>query len=238
MPLDTLNTPIDLDPRQSRDWMAKIVRQQLRCNEENGVLRNLYKQAKADGENVAEMRKAIRDAKKDATEVISDLRHHIRYLQLRHIPLDPNSLFAGQEIIVPVRDVMDDDETDIITKGYTAGRHAVDIAECPYRQGSPQAVMWLDWWKRGQAAIARELGPDTKQAEAPRQRVRDRQGRIPGTEARDRPRKMAKANGNGHAKRAAAPKKKGGKKSKAKRAVLTSRGVVGPAVPETTTLIN
>jgi len=174
------------------------------CDSENGVLRNIVKRHKAAGVNIPALMATCKARKREPMEVVAELREQIRYMSLRNIPVARETLFDGW---TPRVSEKSRDEEDIWTaedSGYRAGRHGVDISENPYSPGIELHAAWLKWWQKGQAAIARELGPDTEQAPASRIR-RPRQMRFPGTDRRKRPAEEEK--GNGHA--AEAPPKRG-----------------------------
>jgi ribosome modulation factor len=176
---DATTVSVDLDPQDSLRWLRDIMAQQRRVEEEQGVLRNLYKRARVAGENVTELKAAIRDGKRDGDEVRVALRHRLYYLGLRRIPIGAHDLFAGMTEVTSVRG---EDPWDAEDRGYRAGCEGVDIADAPYPSGSELALAWLAGWHRGQAAIARQLGPDTEQVTATRTRRRRKQPPLPGTE--------------------------------------------------------
>lgn len=176
------------DNDASLDWMRQIQLQQRVGNEDNGVLRNIYKRAKNAGEKVDVMRWVIRQLKaKSPEEIVEDLKEAIRLLTIRRVEITPDSLFDGLDLRVSNEGRHQDDIWDAQVKGYQAGRLAVKVDECPYHPpGSELHTAWLDHWHKGQAAIARELGPDAQQADASRQRPsRRKQGTLPGTDAEE-----------------------------------------------------
>lgn len=221
------------DPRASQQWMRDIQIQQRRGNEENGVLRNMYKKAKAEGESVEDMRAVLRMLKsKTSDEILDSLRNQIRYLTIRSVPVTASDLFEAMDVELTNSARHLDDIWDAEDKGYAAGRHNVEIKENPYQAGSEHFTHWEEHWHKGQASIAREMGPDALVNTSRTRPARNGQTRIPGTEDRQMaPRK--KANGNGTRKAAgkkAAPP--GGKrrgrppgKKKAAAAIGTSSGV-------------
>lgn len=177
-------SPPDRDNDASLGWMRDVQLQQRRGEEENGSLRNLYKRAKAAGENVDAMRRAIRKLRsRSPEEIISDLADEIRYLRLRKVEVTAQSLFDGMDLSMSDKSRQADDAWTAGDKGYRDGRQGVKIDESPYPAGSELFAAWEENWRAGQAAIARELGPDAKAASASRQRPnRTAQTEIPGTE--------------------------------------------------------
>lgn len=163
-------TAVNLSNDGSLDWMRQIQVQQRRCDEENGVLRNLFKRAKAAGENIKSMKSAIRATKLDPTEVVNDLRHQVRYMALRNIPVTPEELLRGWDNEVSQHTQREDDLWDAAERGYKDGRAGLKIEDAPYPPGSELFVAWQTDWIKGQTAIARELGPDAQQADPSRKR--------------------------------------------------------------------
>lgn len=161
------------------DWMRQIRQQKRKCEEENGVLRNILKRAKADGQNTKSMLDAIKASKLDPAEVAANLRDQIRYMALIHVPMTQAELF-NWDTAVTEKTQRADDMWDADDKGYRAGRHGAAIEECSYEPGTELHVAWLAAWHKGQAAIARELGPNEKQASTARARPkRARQAPLP-----------------------------------------------------------
>jgi ribosome modulation factor len=152
------------------DWTRQYRKQKRLCEEANGVLRNIVKRAKSDGVNTTAMINAVKASKLDPEVVAQDLRDQIRYMGLIHIPLTQASLFEGFDTTISQQTQREDDLWDAEDAGYKAGRHGVRIEECPYTPGTELHVHWLEWWNKGQAAIARELGPDVKVAGASKTR--------------------------------------------------------------------
>jgi ribosome modulation factor len=189
---DTTTTNAGRDPNASRKWMRKVQDQQRRCEEENGVLRNLYKQAKADGEDPPTMRRAIRATKLTPEEAVTNTRNLVYYMALRNIPVTQDALFGDLDVGVTDSVKHADDRWDAEDKGYRAGRMGLKIEDCPYTAGTEFFVAWEEHWRKGQASIAREMAPDEKLADASRARPkRARQMEMPGTEIPKEPRKKA-----------------------------------------------
>jgi ribosome modulation factor len=164
---------------EALDWMHKVMAQQRRCDEENSALRLIYKQIKAAGHNEKAMRRAIRNGKIEPETVVNNLRDEIRYSGLRHIPVTPESLFDGMDFAITEKTQAGQDLWDAEETGYRAGRHGVPVEDCPYPPGSELHVHWTDWWRKGKAAQARELGPDATVATARRGRGRPRRKQDP-----------------------------------------------------------
>jgi len=204
------------DPNASLDWMRQIQTQQRAGEHENSTLRQIYKRAKNSGENVGAMRKVIRMLRSQSPEeIITELRDQIAYLQMRRVDIIPTDLFDGSNMPITEKTARADDMWDAGEKGYGAGRLGAKIEDCPYDPGTELHVEWIKNWQAGQAAIAREMGPDAKVASASRGRPRrGDQGRIPGTETKlQAPRKAGRP--KGAAKKGKAPSKagKGGRRA-------------------------
>jgi hypothetical protein len=202
------------------EWMRQIQTQQRRCDEENGVLRNIFKRAKADGRNVASMRRAIKATKREPGEVIADLRAEIRYMALRRIPLTQAELFAGFDLHLAEKSEHEDDLWSADDAGYRAGWGGVPIDDDPHAAGSEADVHWRAGWHKGQAARARQLGPDATQATASRTRPqRSAQARLAGTE---RVQKASDKLSNKTAARQTKPKKVNGRAIRRRRRSATA----------------
>lgn len=215
---------------QSLDYMRQIQLQQRIGNEDNGVLRNIYKRAKNAGEDVDVMRWTISMLKKyTADEIVAKLKEGIRLLNIRHVPVSAEDLFDGLDLHVSNEAQHQDDLWDAQTKGYKAGRDGIKVEECPYHPpGSEMHTAWLKHWHKGQAAIARELGPDAKQADASRVRPsRRKQAALPGTAPEESGNVVQRP-----ARKKSAAKKKAGRKS-APRKRANGRTPAAPAEDST-----
>jgi len=164
------------------EWMRLYDVQKRKCSEENGVLRNIVKRAKQDGMNVKAMSLTNSARKLDPMQVVAELRDQIRYMTLRSIPMTGDDLFAGWDARITDKTREIDTLFEADEKGYAAGRAGAKIEDAPYQPGTDLHVEWSKSWKLGQAAIARELGPDVKPASTTRERPTRAQTRIPGTE--------------------------------------------------------
>jgi ribosome modulation factor len=205
------------DPNASRDWIRQIMTQARRVDEENGALRNLYKRAKAAGENIAEIRHAIRLSRLPHEEAIQITRDQVYYMALRNIPVTQASLFEGFDVELSDATRRADDVWDAQEKGYKAGRTGVRAEECPYIPGSELYAEWHSGWRAGQNAIARELGPDTKMADASRKRPR-RAAEAPAMLPYETPQED-------EAPAMEAPRKRAQRKAAAKRKVRKDKGM-------------
>jgi ribosome modulation factor/uncharacterized protein (UPF0335 family) len=148
------------------DWIRQIRQQTRICDEETGVLRNLFKRAKSDGMNTAAMRAAIRASKLDSDEVESGLRDQLRYMAIIHVGVNKEALFDWSDTVTSKTE-HEDKLWEADDAGYRAGRHGVKTDDCPpsFPPGSELHVHWLASWHKGQAAIARELGDNVKLAD-------------------------------------------------------------------------
>jgi ribosome modulation factor len=206
-------------PVVSNDAIKALMReyalQKRRCHEENGVLRNILKRGKKDGVNVKALVTAAEAAGQDSDVVIRDLSDTIHYMALRSIPVSRETLFDGWDTDVTGKSQSIDDLWTAGERGYHAGRDGQKVEDAPYLAGTEFHNEWLRNWQQGQAAIARELGPDAKVASTTRERPagRGRQPRIPGTDAKQ----MAPKKAGSTRKRAASRKQPAKRKAPARR---------------------
>lgn len=219
---DTAEAPAQgFDTEEARGFMREITTQKRVCDEENGKLRRIYARAKNAGHDVDAMRAALKDANKDQREVSASLANRLKYLALRSIVITPTDLFGGMDVQQQPR--REDDAWDAEDKGYRAGRQGMSIDDCPYQAGSENFVIWRDHWHKGQASIAREMGPNTETAAPARKRRASAQeqaatsmGEVDEAQNEAPPmRKTSAGNGNGGAKKSAA--KKSGARAPARR---------------------
>lgn len=152
------------------DWMRQYQTQKRRCEEENGVLRNIVKRAKSDGINTKEMIAVVALSKLDPDQVQADLRDRVRYMALRRMPVIQVELFGGLDVTLTPSSQQKDDLWDAEEAGYRAGRHGASRDDCPYPPATEMYVHWVEFWFKGQAAIARELGDNAKIASTSRAR--------------------------------------------------------------------
>ena len=149
-----------------------------------GQRRAFAKRMKSAGINLAAFKLATSITKLDEGEAASELKDTLDYMRLFRMPMTQADLgFTDGEPTVKV--VREDDLWDAEEAGFRAGRHGEKIEACPYPTGSELFVTWRAWWGKGQAQIAKELGPNARVATPSRERP-PRQGRIPGTERRAR----------------------------------------------------
>jgi ribosome modulation factor/uncharacterized protein (UPF0335 family) len=151
------------------DWLRQVRQQRRKVAEENGVLRNIYKRAKADGVDIKAAQDAIEATKRDPDEVIAEMRNKIRYMGILHVKVTAQD-FESITTDVTQKTAREDDLWDADEKGYVGGRSGVKVDDAPYEPGTERHVHWMAAWHKGQAAIARELGPDTKVASISRGR--------------------------------------------------------------------
>jgi ribosome modulation factor len=173
------------------EWARQIRQQKRKCEEENGVLRNIIKRAKTDGQNTKSLLAAIKTTKLDPAVVAADLRDQLRYMAIIRVPMTQAELFGSWDSTVTEKTAREDDLWDADDKGYHAGRHGVPIEDGPYPAGTERHVHWLKAWHKGQAAIAREMGPDVTQASTTRERPA-RKAQQPKLELSDDTVKVAK----------------------------------------------
>ena len=171
MPLD------DSDPRNSGptneeklDALRRVKRLKRDVDEANGVYRAELKALKAAGHNTKALIAAMNAEKRDPDQVKADIRDTAHLLALRKVISFAELLAETDDLNVTHKAQQDDDQWDAEDKGYRAGRHGADRAENPYDAGSELAETWDRWWVKGQAAIANEMGPGAKTADASRAR--------------------------------------------------------------------
>jgi ribosome modulation factor len=164
------STPTPVNNDAILDWMRQYQTQKRRCDEENGVLRNIVKRAKADGINAKEMIQTVADSKLDPDKVQADLRDRLHYMALRGMPVHQDDLFGGMDLTVTAKSKSLDDAWDAEDTGYRAGRHGATREDCPYPFGSENYGHWIEFWLKGQAAIAREMGENHEIASTSRAR--------------------------------------------------------------------
>jgi hypothetical protein len=159
----------------SADEKAAFIReyrtQKRECESANGTLRNILKRAKAAGMKPPQIIAAVKATAIDPEEVVSNLRDQIEYMGILHIDIPRETLF-DVDIQVTEKTAHADDLWDAEDKGYRAGRNGVPIDDTPYDPTS-QSELYAAWrrdWSKGQASIAREMGPDSKPASADRKR--------------------------------------------------------------------
>lgn len=169
MPLDTAGAN-NVTNDAIINWMRQYSLQKRRCEEENGVLRNIVKRAKADGVNVKATIQTVVVSKLDIDDVKRDLRDQLRYMALRRMPISAAELFDGWDDAVSQKTQAEDDTWAAEDAGYYSGRHNGSLDDSPFPPGSELDVRWRAQWHKGQAAIAREMGPDAKPASSTRQR--------------------------------------------------------------------
>jgi len=137
-------------------WMKKIAtaqsavaRAQKPLKQRRSELSQIYKQAKADGVNVAMVRSALKDNDRDHIEVAIDFRDKARALHLLESPLTEQLHLFSIEVIPSI--------VNVAMQGKQAGLAGADINECPYKPGSEEFVAYRENWERGQAEVRQTL---------------------------------------------------------------------------------
>jgi len=154
------------------DWLRQYQQQRRLCDEAQGVLRSLLKRAKGDGINTRALISTVTASKLDPDVVQRDMRDQIRYMALRNMPVHQTDLFGENGLDLRVTDKSREEDASWAADdaGYAAGRHGAKVEDCPYQPGSSLSDHWYRSWKRGQEAIARELGDNVKPATSSRKR--------------------------------------------------------------------
>jgi hypothetical protein len=176
------------DQTASNDEVVVIMReydkQRRRCDEENGVLRNIVKRGKAAGINTKAMIATYLARRLDPDVVLADMRETIRYMSLRNIPMTQSLLFEGWDADLTDRSRSESSLWEAQEQGYRSGRSGSTPDDAPYPAGSPLHVEWIRGLNNGREAFARE-NPDVTPASTSRTRPsRGRQTRMEGTEHR------------------------------------------------------
>jgi hypothetical protein len=169
MPL-TNYSPEMIDNDAAQAGMREYATQKRRCVEENGVLRAILKRLKSDGLNTRSIINAVNVSKLDPEEVRNQLRSDLHYMALRNMPVTQSDLFEGQSYETTAKTQEQEQQWEAEDAGYKAGRHGAKIEDAPYPPGTELHVRWLEFWHKGQAAIARELGDNARVAPASRGR--------------------------------------------------------------------
>jgi ribosome modulation factor len=193
MPLDASVTEPVLSNDAAADWLRQWRTADRVCKEAQAARSAISKRAKADGVDVKALSIAVGYTKLEPDQVAQHLREVVRYANILRIPVTQDDLFAGWSPDVTEKTRAEDDLWDAQDRGYKDGRHARPLDECPYQPGTELHVAYTEFWHKGQASIARELGAGVTQASTARKRPsRAKQMRIPGTESQDRPRKRGR----------------------------------------------
>jgi ribosome modulation factor len=178
----------------------RLYRQQKRvCNEANGVLRALLKRAKSAGMDTSEITAAVSiKAQMETDEAAAKLKTRLRYLALLNMPISADSLYDGFGTQVTSKTEEADRAWEANDVGYRFGRQGAKIEECPYPHESPLGIEWNAGWRRGQRAIAAEMGPDVKAADTGRTRPkRGEQASLTPETAPAKPKRAAGSGPNG-----------------------------------------
>jgi ribosome modulation factor/uncharacterized protein (UPF0335 family) len=157
------------------DYKRQVITQRRRVSEENGILRNIYKRAKADGLNLKALKASCDAAKLDPTEVVRDLRDTVHYISLS-TPIESSGLFDGWSVRMSPETREQEAVFGAEDAGYRAGRAGTAQGDCPFASGTTQAGAWVKQWKLGAASRAKELGPAAKQVVAERARPKRKAG--------------------------------------------------------------
>lgn len=115
-----------------------------------GVYRNRLKVAKSDGMDVDAFKKAAKEAKRTAGEVIAEQRNIGRYLRIMGSPLGTQwSMFDGEEAAETI---------DPAAQGEQAGLNGEPRENNPHTAGTTPWFMWGNGWQLGQDKLAETLG--------------------------------------------------------------------------------
>jgi ribosome modulation factor len=157
-------------------------------DEATAQTRLCLKRIKAEGIDTKQVIASYQSHKLDPEEAARQEADRARHMELRGIPVLQTfrtHLFDDWDATVTEKTQAEFSIWEVSDQGYKAGRDGVKIEDCPYPPGSEFHAEWCRFWKQGQEAIAREMGPTGKMASTAKQRP-GRQTRIPGTEPRMR----------------------------------------------------
>lgn len=177
MPLD--QTTREAVSPDTKAMFIRLYRQQRRvCEEAQGKLRSILKDAKGHGINTKAMIQGVAFTKIEPDEVRSELRDVIEIVQLLRIEVSQSDLFEGMDLRVTEKTVREDDVWEADDAGYRAGRYGARVEDCKYPAGTELHVHWLAAWHKGQASIAHELGPNVKPASTSKARPKREQAKL------------------------------------------------------------
>jgi hypothetical protein len=144
----------------------------------NGIYRAALKSAKSDGINQTEMLAAIKCKKMQPEDVENALRARLRYMEWLGMPIGTQlGLFPSPPDPEAEEELS---EIDADEAGYTAGRTGGSTDDTNAVPGTPAYAAFVKGYRRGQAAIAAEMGPAAKVASTRRKRVpKDQNGAQP-----------------------------------------------------------
>ena len=161
-----------LSNRPSNDESAKALQDVMAlsrvCHEANSALRHRFKELKSDGHDIAAMRSAIKYRKQDNLAAVSNIKATIHYSGLLGVTVTPETLFDGVDFEVSEETQLSQDVWTAEDTGYQAGRGGHKIETNPYNAGTEAFVHWESFWHKGQAALAKTLGPNASVARATR----------------------------------------------------------------------
>lgn len=162
-------------------------RQDAVCARENSARNLIVKAAKKEGIPTEAAIEALRTKKRRGSEEARIfMRDLIRSMALANMPLSQQDLFDGWNVGVSPGVKAEAELWDAERAGFQAGRHRMDLADCPFSAGSEQHAVWHREYRKGEMSRVSE-DPDTTVAPVTRKRGRPpRQDRIPGTEQRMR----------------------------------------------------
>jgi ribosome modulation factor len=150
-------------------WARDIRRSQRERDEATGRHRALLKRAKSEGIDLDAMKRAIKALRIEPDEVVTSTRNEIHYMQLLGIGgITSDSIFVG-DIEITERTQQEEDLWEADDRGYRAGRNGTRSDECPYDGGTEAHAVWTKSWRKGQASMAVEMGPNAKIASAQRE---------------------------------------------------------------------
>ncbi len=147
---------------------SKLLNASLRELEEaSGAHRAVVKKAKAAGVNPNAILAALRAKRKEETVIAQELRDYVRALHVNRVTISANDVYGGWETPAPTPE---DDAYDAEQRGYQAGTGNGLREDNPFAAGSEQHAEWDRGWRKGQEALAKQLGDNAKAANPSRKR--------------------------------------------------------------------
>lgn len=167
MPLDTA-TPrtAGISNDETLDWARKIRRAGRDKDESHGRYRAVLKDAKSHGVETKEMISALGKTKLDPDEVAASLATEVHYLSLLGLNTVTAERIFARDARITEKTQTEEDRYDAEEAGHKAGRRGEKIDSNPYEPGTELYVVWREWWGKGQASIAAEMGPGDRMSSA------------------------------------------------------------------------
>lgn len=132
--------------------------------EASGIYRAALKAAKAAGCNQKQLVAVLNDRKKDADQLVIEMRDYVRYAGLVGIAIKQGDLFPVDSYKVAEAAAQEMEEWQIEEAGCAAGKGGAERGDNKYPPGSPSFAAWDRGYLRGQKMIAAAMGKGGKVA--------------------------------------------------------------------------